>query len=107
MMPCDYVALDGSTKVLDLDRVCDIVNGASGKRDGWSALIVYDAASNTCVELRSSPPDIRGGSADEAEAVTEGYLTEQFGLNVTQLEALRINPERWTFIDNRSSSDDS
>jgi len=99
MMPCDYVKLDGSSGLLDLDAVHDVVGGESGKRDGWSALIIFDPDSDSFVELRSSPPDVRGGSADEAEVVSEQYLTEQFGLDAGQIEGVRSRPSGWTFMD--------
>ena len=106
-MPCDYVTLEGRSDVLDLDAVHDVVGGRSGKRAEWSALIVFDPKSSSFVELRSSPPDIRGGSADEAEAVTESYISTQFGLSASQLAALRSRPTDWTFIDRRTLANGS
>jgi hypothetical protein len=102
MMPSDYVMLDGKSGTLDLDAVYDVVGGESGKRDGWSALIVFDPASGNFVELRSSPPDVRGGSADEAEAVPELYVTDQFGLPADALARVRSQPAAWNFKDYRT-----
>jgi len=102
MMPCDFLTLDGGSSVLDLDSVYDIVNGPSGKRAGWSALIIFDPQSDGFIELRSSPPDVRGASADEAEAVTDGYLADQFNLTVDQLIAVRTRPANWIFLDRRA-----
>ena len=101
MMPCKYLMANGATGVLDLDAVYDIINGWSGKRADWTALIVFDAKSSSFIELRSSPPDVRGGSADEAEAVLDDYLTTQFGLNGMQLQTVRDDPSAWQFIKGR------
>ncbi|OHD03522.1 MAG: hypothetical protein A3H25_08460 [Sphingomonadales bacterium RIFCSPLOWO2_12_FULL_63_15] len=102
MMPCDYQALDGSVVMMDIDTVYDVVNGQSGKRAEWTALIVFDPQSRSFVELRSSPPDIRGGSAGEAEAVSESYIAAHFGLEVDQLQGIRNHPQDWVFVDRRN-----
>jgi len=52
----------------------------SGKREGCTALIVYEPLSQTFIEPRSTPPEARGNGADEAEAVSDEYLHGQFGL---------------------------
>ncbi len=101
MMPCRYKALDGSIREVDLDAVFDIALGASAHRPGWSATIIYDPASGSFVELRDSPPDYRGNSADEAEEVSEKYVSDTFKLDAVQLEKARRTPSQWIVVNRR------
>jgi len=101
MMPCKFAALDGSVGELDLDSVFDVVLGYSARRAGWTATIVYEPASGSFVELRSSPPDYRGNSAEEAEEVTEQYMHDAFRLDDGQLGAVRRAPDQWVLINRR------
>jgi hypothetical protein len=98
MMPCKYVALDGSSGEIDLDSVIDVVLGYSARRSNWTATIIYDQRHDLFVELRSAPPDFRGNSADEAEEVSERYLADAFSLSESQIRDVRRNPDTWSLI---------
>lgn len=98
MIPCKFVALDGSTKILDLDSVFDVILGYSGSRPDWTATIIYEPVVGCFVELRSSPPDYRGNSAEEAEEVSDKYMRDMFDLGDDQLEAVRRDPSHWKLI---------
>jgi hypothetical protein len=104
MTPCKFSALDGSEQTFDLDDVVDVVEGKSGRRDDWSALVVYRPGAKMLIELRDSPPDYRGGQADEAEEVTDEYVCKTFCLAADDLELLRRSPRRWKLIDSRPST---
>jgi hypothetical protein len=104
MVPCDYLAKDGSRRTFDLDAVFDLVSGYSARHKEWTALLIYVPAIQAFVELRSSPPDVRGNSADEAEEVDEPYIRETFGLSQTQLSSIQANPKGWRFVDQRKRS---
>ena len=99
MIPCKYTGLDGSIRVLDLDTVVDVVKGASLRKAGWKALIVYDEITNALVELRDSPEDYRGNSQDEAEQVTEQYACDAFHMDTRQFGDLYRSPRNWNLID--------
>jgi hypothetical protein len=101
VMPCKYVALDGSSRVLDLDQVVDVVKGPSGRRSDWEALVVYDAGTGAFVELRDAPQDFKGNSEDHAEEVTEQYVCESFGIAAEELKGMRKAPRKWTLIELR------
>src|SRR4051794_11754201 len=96
-MQDEYKALDGSAVAFDLDDVVRVVKGYSQRRQGWNSLIVY-SSSGSLIELRSSPPDYKGNSADEAEEVTPQYVCEGFQLEPAQLDALRSAPRRWKLL---------
>lgn len=98
-MPCPYTALDGSRESLDLDSVVDVVRGKSLYRPDWQALVVYLPSSSRFIELRDSPPDVRGNSRDEAVEVSAEYLTQAFALTESQLNMLRTSPRTWKMID--------
>ena len=104
MMPSTFQYEDGSEGMMDLDAVIDVIRGYSGYRTGWTATIVFDPESACFVELRSSPPTVRGDSADEAQAVSVAYLSSQFDLSGSQIAAIRKHPTRWAFIDRRRSA---
>lgn len=99
MMPCKYLSIDGVEKTLDLDTVIDIARGASKKKIGWSALIVFDPHSKTFVELRDSPQDVRGNSKDEAEEVTVSYISSAFNIDIKIVSDIENNLEEWRFVD--------
>jgi hypothetical protein len=101
MVPCNYTALDGKIKTIDLDAVFDFVIGYSGKRTGWTSTVVYDPKSNAFVELRSSPQDVHGDSDDEAEEVTDQYLKTTFSLEDSQIAQMRRAPDAWKLITRR------
>jgi hypothetical protein len=103
MMPCDYVALDGSTRRIDLDAVFDIVASHSRRRDGWTATLIYVPATRAFVELRSSSQDVRGDSQDEAEEVDHQYMLDAFGLTQSQLDGIMSSPGDWRFVDREES----
>ena len=104
MMPCDYIAADGTTVTFDLDAVTDVIASYSGVRRSWTATIVYVPATGTFVELRSSPQDIRGNSHEESVEVSASYLQESFGLTEAQQNAIKSKPHAWRFIDRRSGA---
>ncbi len=99
MMPLKYVGTDGAEKMLDLDDVIDIARGPSKKKIGWSALIVFDPKSESFVELRDSPPDVKGNSRDEAEEVAASYISSAFNIDEGQVLTVRNNPGSWRFVD--------
>ena len=101
MMCCPYNALDGSMKRLNLDAVFDVALGYSDRRPGWTATLVYDPGSEAFVELRSSPPDLRGSSADEAEEVTRQYVFNAFQLTEEDIDAVRQSPASWLLVNRR------
>jgi hypothetical protein len=101
MMPCDYTSKSGQVIGFDLDAVFDLVGGSSKLRSGWSSLVVFVPSTNAFVELRSSPQDYRGNSADEAEEIDEKYIQNTFGLSEQQLASFKSNPNKWQFLDYR------
>jgi hypothetical protein len=102
MMQDKYAALDGSSVKFDLDDVVDVVKGYSEYKQGWNSLIVYSASTDSFIELRSSPPDYKGNSNEEAQEVTEQYVCDTFRLESAQLSMLRASPRKWQLIDRRS-----
>ena len=58
MMPCTYLAKNGSTVEFDLDAVFDVVAGYSVRRADWTATVIFVPSSGAFVELRSSAQDI-------------------------------------------------
>jgi hypothetical protein len=104
MMPSDYVARDGTKRDFDLDSLLEIVGGYSNRRKGWTAILVYVPESGAFVEVRSSPPDVRGESDDEAEEVDASYILEAFSLSKAQLQDAISKPAAWRFIDHRKPS---
>ena len=101
MMQDEYTALDGATVVFDLDDVVEVVKGYSQLKRGWQSLIVYNVSTRSFVELRSSPPDYKGNSADEAAEVTEQYVCDTFQLDPGQVSALRAAPRKWQLVNRR------
>lgn len=99
MMPCTYTTLHGQQAIFDLDGVIDVVRGASPKKAGWTALIVYQAETEKFIELRDSPQDLRGNSKDEAEEVPIDYVAREFGIDSQTLKGILLNPSGWIFID--------
>jgi len=103
-MPSDYLARDGSKRDFDLDTVFEIVGGYSNRRKGWTAILVYVPETRAFVEVRSSPPDVRGECNDEAEEVDASYILEAFSLSKSQLQAATSKPRAWRFIDHSKPS---
>ena len=101
MIHDEYTALNSSKVMFDLDQVVDVVKGQSGYRSDWTSLVVYNAPTRSFIELRSSPPDFKGNSADEAEEVTEQYVCENFRITADQLKSLRSAPRQWQLINRR------
>ncbi len=101
MMPSDFVDRDGTTKSFDLDNVYEIVRGFSGKCKGWTSLVVYEPTHDVFIELRSSPPDIRGNSKDEAEEVLSAYIAKSYGLGDGEIAVARLKPTEWRLVDLR------
>lgn len=71
VVPLSYVSRDGRIAVCGLNAVHDVIAGMSGKQKGWTATLVSDARAKALIELRSSPPDIRGNGPEEAEEVSD------------------------------------
>ena len=105
MMHDEFTGLNGAKIMFDLDQVVDVVKGQSGCRSDWTALVVYNAPTRSLIELRSSPPDFRGNSADEAEEVTEQYVRGNFQMTADQLSKLRAAPHEWQLINRRDEID--
>ncbi|MEW8349151.1 MAG: hypothetical protein AB2689_09810 [Candidatus Thiodiazotropha taylori] len=101
MMTCNYTAKSGEFVEFDLDAVFDLVGGNSKIRNSWSALIIFIPNTETFIELRSSPQDVRGNSDDEAEEVDEKYIQNTFDLSLKQIGEFRKCPQKWRFIDKR------
>ena len=101
MMPCNYKAIDGLMHTIDLDCVVDVVAGM--RHDGWSAIVVFEISTRKFVELRSSPPDVRGYSAEESEEVDETYIQKTYALSERDLASFRSAPRVWRFVDQRST----
>lgn len=101
MMQDKYTALDGGTVSFDLDDVVEVAKGFSQLKEGWHSFIVYNVPTRSLVELRSSPPDYKGNSADEAEEVTEEYVCDTFQLEPAQMSELRATPRRWQLVNRR------
>ena len=101
MMPGDFIAIDGTTKSFDLDNVYRIVRGFSGKCKGWTSSVVYEPTHDVFIELRSSPPDIRGNSKDEAEEVLPAYIVKLYGLGDSEIALARSKPTEWKMVDLR------
>lgn len=101
MMPGTYRNLVGETATFDLDAVVRVVSGWSGRRPGWQAYVVYLPHLQKFVELQSTPPDVRGNSADEAEEVPADYVQSTFNLTLHDLGLIRRSPRTWRFIERR------
>ena len=99
MLPCDYVATDGTIVRFDLKSATGVVRGSSGIKRSWTATVVFVPATAAFVELRSSPQDIRGNSEGEAQEVSPTYLQSTFGLNELQLASIKQRPTDWRIID--------
>ena len=101
MMPYSYISLAGVERTVDLDSVIDVALGYSARRAEWTATLVFDPKSEVFVELRSSPQDVRGNSAEEAEEVDPGYMASTFGLQSDQLSSVAKQPNEWRLINLR------
>jgi len=101
MTPCEYKAKNGSRKLLDLDTVVDVAIGRSAVRPQWTATIVFDAKTTSFIELRSSPPDYGGNSAEEAEEVSREYIEATFHITAIELNAARRLSQDWSVIRRR------
>jgi hypothetical protein len=101
MTPCRYIKQDGEESIFDLDNVVDIVRGYSHKKEGWTSLIIFDLKTQKFIELRDSPPDIKGNSKDEAEEVSSDYLQSFFGIKENDLIRIKKAPTDWQFIDRK------
>ena len=80
MMHGTYVDQLGAQRDCDLDTVKVLARGVSGIRNGWSGLLAWVPDHNVVVEFRSSAPDIRGDSLDEASQVDRAYAAENYRL---------------------------
>lgn len=98
MMPGRYLASDGSTKNFDLDAVVDCIEGGSPRRKGWAALVVYDPTHDVFIELRDSPPDVRGISQSECEEISPVEIAASYGVSETVCMQIRKDPHAWHLI---------
>lgn len=103
-MPSDYIAADGSKKNFDLDAVYDVVRAYSSKRAGWTSLVVYEPKNGAFIELRSSPPNVHGDSADEAEEISPAEIAAHYGIPETTCMQIRKYPRAWRLIDQRKGA---
>ena len=94
-MPAQFIAADGTPKKFDLDEVVDVVEGLSGKRKNWNALIVYSKNLRVFIELRDAPPDFRGNSPSECEEVNEQYIESVFGITAQEIAVFKNSPKSW------------
>ena len=99
-----YTDEKGRIVDFDLDSAKLLVASQSGKRRGWSAVLVYVPATQAFVELRSSPPEFRGNSQDEAEQVDAAYVLSAFQLSSADMARVIDSPSTWRPIDRRSSA---
>lgn len=99
MIEIEFTDMDGNDRPLDLDSVVDIARGASQKKEGWKALVVYDPSSARFIELRDSPPDARGNSLDEAEEVSIEYVIGAFPVSPADIKMIKRSTAEWRFID--------
>ncbi len=101
MMPCTYLAKNGSTVEFDLDAVFDVVAGYSIRRADWTATVIFVPSTGAFVELRSSAQDYRGNSEDEAEEVDDGYIKSNFAFSEFDIARFKAAPREWQFLDRR------
>jgi hypothetical protein len=85
MMHGTFTSIDGSVLDIDMDRLKVICQGKSAIKPGWSAMLVHSPDYDTLIELRDSPPDIRGFSNSESTEVTVEYALEAYQLSEDQL----------------------
>ena len=104
MMPCDYLALDGSRKDFDLDAVVSIFDGPSRSRPGWDALVVYVPRSKVFIELRSSPPNVHGDSDCEELEISDQDLQAHYRITPAACAQIRQNPRAWVLVDERKET---
>ena len=98
-----YKSLNGRSVSYDLDRVTDIAQSFSSKRAGWTSTLIYVTATDSFVELRSSPQDVRGNSLEEEqEEVDATYIALAYALDLDDLRTIRAAPSMWAFVDRRS-----
>jgi len=100
-MPSDFIDLSGKKREFDLDSVCEVVRGCSHRRNGWASIVVYEPGQGKFIEIRSSPQDFRGNSADEAEEVTPEYLRSAYQISETDVARFLSAPASWKLIDLR------
>jgi len=89
MMHGTYIDSNGVQRDCDLDALKVLARGSSQIRQGWSGLLAFYPQNGTLIELRSSPPNIRGDSQDEASQVDVEYATSTYGLSRDVIERLR------------------
>lgn len=83
-----FIDLAGHEVDFDLDLLKVIARGRSGIRNGWSGMLVYCPMHKKLIELRSSPPSIRGESLDEASEVEENYARENYEADLEKIADL-------------------
>ena len=100
-MPSDFVDLAGRRCAFDLDNVYEIIRGYSNVRPGWTSIVVYEPTQKNFIEVRSSPQDVRGNSADEAEEVTVAYISHAYNISEKDLARVPHAPHLWKLVDLR------
>ena len=98
MMPGNYVAKDGSEKFSTwMQWSVSWKDLARSVRLGVAR--GYALPQDVFIELRSSPPDIRGNSQDEAEEMSPADIAAAYGVSETTCMQMRKNPRGWSLID--------
>lgn len=88
MMHGTYVDLDGVERDCDLDALKVLARGGSQIRHGWSGLLACNPVTGALIELRSSPPNIRGDSQGEASQVDVEYAISTYGVTRDAIDRL-------------------
>lgn len=91
MMHGTYIDSNGVQRDCDLDALKVLARGGSQIRHGWSGLLAFDPQNGALIELRSSPPNIRGDSQGEASQVDIEYAISTYGLTQDVVERLHLN----------------
>lgn len=85
-----FIDLYGKEIDFDLDLLKVLSRGRSKIRAGWSGMLVFCPINKKLIELRSSPPSVRGESLDEASEVDGKYARDTYGINLSALNELGI-----------------
>tara|TARA_B100001093_G_scaffold251912_1_gene241194 strand:- start:351 stop:656 length:306 start_codon:yes stop_codon:yes gene_type:complete len=101
MMPAKYTKLDRSESVFDLDIAYAVIRGYSKQKPTWTCNVVFDSESQSFIELRSSPPDIRGNCGDEAIELKNPDDLIAYGLSLDEITSIIDNPSNWKTMNYR------
>ncbi|GAB2554636.1 hypothetical protein [Rhodanobacter koreensis] len=89
MMHGTYVDAAGVVRDCDLDALKVVAQGDSSINRGWDGLLAFYPPTGALIELRSSPPNIRGDSKGEASEVDDQYAIDAYGVTIEALNKLR------------------